>query len=567
MQSLLSTLKGYDIHLLTVIANRWDVNLNTPVPHEAAATLNGAMLNPQEAEAQWLRLGDRERGALQMVLGAKEHKMALTQYSRLYGDIREMGEDERRRETPHLKPQGMSETLYYRGLLAVGFAQGAAGLQKFVYVPPDLAAVLPSHLTGYDLSAEEGEALELEAEAEVTLTLDADDTLVDDMTTLLAYLQLENVKRVKATLADFDRQALEDYLLTDTPPMRMALMMGLLAALQLAADNDEGYFKPVPLKARQWLNESRPQQLYILTEGWMGSEIFNELAFVNGLILEAGTWKNDPTLIHKAIKNSLALVPDEGWFSIPELIASIKERDADFQRPGGDYSSWYIRDEESGDFLKGFEHWDRVDGAVLYVTLTSSLYWLGMVELGRNGEEEMLQLTPYGRAFAKKATWPQEKQADLPLEVLEDARILLPRHLSRYDRFQLSRFTEWGQVDADGYEYQISAGSLLRADKQGIKVEHITTFLKRTSHDEVPKAVYDLLEQWGKTGGAGVVLSKVDLLETDTQTTLDQIWEIPQLRRFLGTRLGERAVIVRAGMWEALVSEMHSRGMLVDEEK
>jgi hypothetical protein len=572
MQLLLPTLKTYDLHLLTIIANRWDVDLSTPDPQLAATQLATAMLDPLRAEAEWVRLGDRERGALQMLLGAKGHKMALTQYSRLYGAIREMGEDARRRETPHLQPQNMSEVLYYRGLLAIDFDQGAAGLQKFIYVPSDLAAVLPTHLTGYDLSAEADDGLDLEHEQEAALEVKPwhgpDDTLIDDLTTLLAYLQLEKVNRAEGYLSEYDRQALEDYFLSPTPPMRLGLMVGLLTALQLAAENEDAHFKPIPVKARQWLNESRSQQAHLLAEAWLNSAAFNELDFVAGLELERGMgiWQNDPRLLHKVIKKFLAHAPADSWFGVGELIASIKAQEADFQRPGGDYTSWYIKDEETGQFLKGFESWERVDGAMLFVALTQSLYWLGLVELGQSEAGEMLRLTDDGRAFAEKQPWPSEKPADIPLQVSEDGRVIAPRSLSRYDRFQLARFTDWEAIK-DGYEYQISANSLLRADKQGIKAEHISTFLKRTSHNQVPQAVYDLLEQWAQAGGASVVLSHADLLETESQSTLDTLWEIPQVRRFLGTRLGERAVIVRPGMWSALVAELHSRGMLVEEEQ
>ncbi len=45
-------------------------------------------------------------------------------------------EAKRDREKPHLNPATVAETLYYRGLLAMAFDQGKAGVQQFVLCRP-----------------------------------------------------------------------------------------------------------------------------------------------------------------------------------------------------------------------------------------------------------------------------------------------------------------------------------------------------------------------------------------------------------------------------------------------
>src|SRR5690606_25543998 len=93
---------------------------------------------------------DQERGALQTLVSAPEHKMPEAQFSRFFGEIRQMGPGRRDREKPHLHPASIAETLYFRGLLAVAYDQAKTGGQRFAYVPPDLAAVMPTHATGLD---------------------------------------------------------------------------------------------------------------------------------------------------------------------------------------------------------------------------------------------------------------------------------------------------------------------------------------------------------------------------------------------------------------------------------
>ena len=578
MTTLLTTLNNYDLHMLRIIANRWDVDLETNYTQEAAEQLAEAMLDEERAATEWGRLSDKERGAFLMLLGARDHKMTLAQYGRFQGDIREMGEDRRQRETPHLKPLGMAELLYYRGLIGVMYDQAAASPQKFVYVPHDLAEVLPTHETGYDLSEEpddfpddddddnEEQVTTTEA-GEVELVFRGDTAIVDDVATILAYLQLENAKREANSLNEMDRQAVEEFMLGDTSKARIALIMGLIAGLGLASDDGDGYFKPVPQKARRWLDQPRTQQIHALADTWEASALFNELYYIPSVTLESAAWQNDPTLIRRTVKTFLQQQSETDWVSVDKLVAAIKKDDPDFQRPGGDYDSWYIVDDETGDYLRGFDSWDRVDGKVIEVALGGPMYWLGLADIGRSDLGGMLRLNAYGRAFIEKAKWPQVKDPETLVSVADDGLIQAHRNLSRYDRFQLSRFTEWGFPSGDHYEYFLTVDSLMTANDYGIKAEHIRSFLKRTTDNNIPVSVDEMLEQWEKTGGAAVTLRRADILETDTIDDLEGILNTPELRRFLGARLGDRAVIVRDGQWDQLAAAIRQSGILLEEKK
>src|SRR5258707_9319744 len=98
------------------------------------------------------------------------------------------------------------------------------------------------------------------------------------------------------------------------------------------------------------------------------------------------------------------MVPSDTWWSVDQLINAVKEEEADFQRPNGDYDSWYIRDAATNQYLRGFETWDKVDGAVLRFILTGPMHGLGLVDTAENGGA--CRLTAYGRAFIDLADWP-----------------------------------------------------------------------------------------------------------------------------------------------------------------
>src|SRR5436853_3314908 len=148
MQDLSRTLSDYDLELLRVIANRWDVDLNSRDAKQAAERLASAMLKPERASDAWDRLNDEQRGALQALLGGGG-KMPKAIFSRMYGDIRQIGPEKLEREKPYLNPASLAEALFYRGLIAVTFGEGTKAPQPVVYVPSDLIPLLPAHKTSY----------------------------------------------------------------------------------------------------------------------------------------------------------------------------------------------------------------------------------------------------------------------------------------------------------------------------------------------------------------------------------------------------------------------------------
>ncbi len=563
MQNLLPTLLDYDPGLLAIIAHRWDVDLDVPDKRGAAELLAEAMLDPERAAVEWGRLNDQERGALQTLLGAPNHKMSEVQFSRLFGEIRQMGPGRRDREKPHLSPVSVAETLFYRGLLALAYDQGKAGMQAFVFVPPDLADALPSHETGFNLTREPEESSEswpVDGEAEPDKVTPANTTLVDDMATLLAYLQIERVTSDKNSLREQISAALASYWLGGNDPARVALLISLAGSMGLAASED-GVLRPVPSNARRWLEETRPRQVRALVEAWRDTTLFNDLWYTPGLRVEETGWRNDPLLARQTILTFLEMVPPDEWWPIGELIEMVKVEEPDFQRPAGDYESWYIRDAQTGDYLRGFASWEQVDGAVLRFILNGPMHWLGLVDLGQ--QNRTCRLSIYGRAFCGETDWPDPAEDRAPIVIQPDGVVTAPRTVSRYERFQLARITEW-RVSTPPYTYALTAAGLRRGARQGIAGDAVQAFLRRASHSDLPAPVLQMIERWEKTGKAEIWLSRAVILRANSPEALQSILETPELRRYLGAALGPNAVLVRAGQEADLAAALSQRGILAE---
>ncbi len=113
---------------------------------------------------------------------------------------------------------------------------------------------------------------------------------------------------------------------------------------------------------RHFLEAKRGEALLQLFLAWKTEHPDQRAAPVAQSDIE-GKWENDPLRARQTVLGFLSSIPAETWWSMGSFMAAIKQRNPDFQRPAGDYNSWFIRDKGSGEFLRGFEHWDEVDGA------------------------------------------------------------------------------------------------------------------------------------------------------------------------------------------------------------
>lgn len=561
MLSLLTVLQNYDLELLTVIAHRWDVDLTARDAKRAAEQLAAAMLNSDKVSDLWDRLSDDQRGALQTLLGSAGAKMMNLVFNRLFGEVRPMGAEKMEREKPYLNPANLAEALFYRGFIGFAYGEGSKTNVMWAFVPHDLVPLIPAQRTSYDKLADEMEPLP--SAPEPANVRQADTTLVDDLATLLAYCQLHSVALENGQFSAEHQKAIRPYLLGSGSPARLALMITIALAMRVATET-VGNFKPMSNNARKWLELPRPDQVKAMAEAWRESQVYNELWFTPGLKAESGRWQNDPLLARQTVLTFLESVPAHDWFSIDSFIETVREEEPDFQRPDGDYESWYIRDAQTGQYLRGFENWDKVDGAVLRFILIGPLHGLGLLDTADGGAA--CRLSAYGRAFLGVTDYPAPGTEGTSITIQADGVCEVPRTTSRLDRFQLARFAEWGKA-VDPFPYRITTGSLAQAATQGISADVILRFLKRAADDQIPSTVLNLIETWGQGKSEAATLSQLTVLRVPTAELMETIQSNPALRRYLGITLGPTAVAVRPGQWHDLAAALEANGVLVEIEQ
>jgi hypothetical protein len=249
-------------------------------------------------------------------------------------------------------------------------------------------------------------------------------------------------------------------------------------------------------------------------------------------------------------------------------VTAVKETHPDFQRPDGDYTSWYIRDTASGDYLSGFESWDHVEGALIADLLTGPLRWLGVVATATNdavapGQGPVCRLMPSGLRFLGLASSESESLASPPIVVQPDFSVELPPPVSLYTQFQLERFATL--QSRKPCRYQLTVGALGRALARGIHVEQVVAFLRQASDGRLPANVAGQLQMWAGRFGQ-VQLEEVALLRVKTERILKELSVLPETRPYIGQILSPTLALVRKRDLPRLQKELRKLGFLPPKE-
>ena len=544
MPDLYTSLLKHDLGHLRIVAVLWGLELDSNETESVAKELSASLLDPDLLAEIWEALNPEAQTALEALV-TKNGRIPWAEFTRRFGDIREMGAGKRDREKPHLNPISTAEILFYRALLGRAFFNTAAGAQEFAYIPDDLYKLI-SHRDAESQRKVEKESPSLSvpvaeneplgrpaSPGEKANPIPANDYLLDDATTLLAALRLG----IEIPETHIPVQALEQ----------------LLKAAKIILKSG-----PKPEKVKTLLEAPRDEALQMLTDAWLDSETFNELRQLPGLVFE-GEWKNQPVITREFLLNLLDAIPEGKWWSLPAFIRDVKTKYPDFQRSAGDYDSWFIKRESDGEYLRGFAHWDQVDGKLVKYFITGVLHWLGQVELA--APEDRAEAT----AFRVKGEKFKGKSEDGKIVVRSNGQVSMPRFAPRAVRYQVARFCEWEAEKLDDYRYSITPPSLKKAGEQGLKVEHLLALLAKYSTGGIPPVLVKALKRWEANGTEARVQTQV-VLRVSRPEILEELRK-SKAARFLGELLGPTAVVIKDGAQSKVLAALAELGLLAEGEK
>lgn len=540
MPDFIHSLQSRDLGHLRIVAELWGVELTSVEANAARKELATLLLDKGMVREIVDSLTTEPKLALQ-ALAKAGGKIPWAAFARRFGEIRDAGPGRRDREHVHLNPISPAETLFYRALLERAFFDTPSSPQEFAYIPDDLLALIPQEdsWSGQASLPATGESPlgRSASPKERKHPLPFSDRILDDACTYLAAMRL----------------GWQTSPYTENWRYPTSILTDLLTASQLIADST-----PQPESIKSFLEAHRKEALETLVRAWRLSGTFNELHHVPGLICD-GEWVNQPLATREFLLNLISFLPRGQWWSLSAFIRLVKEKFPDFQRPAGDYDSWFIKRSSDGTYLRGFSFWDDVDGALIRYIISGPMFWLGIVELATPGEGA----APSAFRLATPGSQPSLLEKG-KLHVTSQGRVDVPRLLPRSVRYQIARFCEWEDEKEDEYRYRVTPRSLYKANQQGLKVEQMLGLLKKHAAAPIPSHFVRALKRWEMKGIEARVENQT-VLRVGSPKVLEEL-RGSKAGRFLGDSLGPVVAIVKPGAQSRVLAALAELGILAQDE-
>ena len=495
MPTTAQMLLDYPDTLLQVLAELRGAFLDGADHREQAVDILAAQItDPTSVQMAYEEVGDywpESQTALDLLL-KEGGEMAEAQFSRQFGSIRQMGPAKLQRETPWMNPESPAELLYYYGLIGRGFKGAGQAAHTIIYIPTDVAPWLPHPQRE---QSEGGLPVRPAPPPPQSRVMVTDDSFLEDAGTLLGFLRAEKLRLTAQGPhpEDTDRfvQRLQTPYSGDIPDLnvRLALLLHLANRLGWLRRGDDGHVQLTGNRVRQFLDLTRAEQRRALWDAWCETPEWNDLCRTPGLeCADTGNWHNDPLQTRQTLLRLFAMLQPGAWYHQDEVVQAIKEIEPDFQRPTGDYETWYIRSTENAEFVKGFDRWDAVEGALVRFLIRGPLHWLGAVDLAEPSAGDNFQLS-LSQAGAQWLGLEVPQPYDPPRKAMvvgDDFTVHVPYGIPLTDRFRVERFAAW-QASYPDYVYQINQRSLKRAADEGIPTDKIVEFLRAHTKSIPPK--------------------------------------------------------------------------------
>jgi hypothetical protein len=499
-------------------------------------------------------LGPRERAALERV---QQHGGALsaTVLEREFGRVRDHADypNQRAYLLALEQPPSPTERLYTLALLLR--LQDGHGYA----IPPDLLALLPP-------APERTDTLRLDPTDAPERVTTADPRLAERLLLILMALGQDGLLEViptgglnKASLAriakwrdpkdKFEGAWREEHWPYVSFLRRIAEGAGLLRA------GADARLRPTNA-ALHWMRQPPVERARRLLEGWVAST-WDELVSFLGMKVQRG-YSRDLPGAKRAIIRLLGQVAPNQWVALDDFAAAVKVVEPDFARPDGRYDTWGLLS-YSRQPLDGFERWDEVEGQQLRVIASGTFRWLGLTDLGTQGEDAVsFRINQLGAALLGGEHAPNAPPEE-PLVVQPNFEVVAPAFASPYARFQLGRIAARTPSESDTEIYTLTKKSIQAALERGITLDDMLRFLREHAGREPPQNVAATLREWAGQHGQ-VTLRRGVLLQTEDSTLLEQIRRDKRVKLPQIEQLTEAAWLLREADSAALAERLRKAG-------
>ncbi len=379
MPTILDTIRDYDEDILTMIAETWGIEIDFKGKASPAEQLAAFIHQGEMTDEIISALPENSKKGLKTLI-KEGGKIQWDQFTRKFGELREMGAGRRERERPDRNPVSATEVLFFKALIGRAFLETSQGLFEFAFLPDEIHQFLKPTHTPASLPT-----INQVPERQVEKKLISNDKIIDTATTILAGLR-----------TGLSAQELISF----TSNLPYPFLIGLLNELELVTGDQVSNTEKVKI----FLESERGPALIQLAGAWKNSQEMNDLDLIETLIFEGKTSGN-LIFSRNALINHIQNLSDDAWYSFDDLCSWIHQNEPDILRSGGDYEAWFIKNSSTGEYVRDFKYWPQVEGAYIRMMLQKPLFWLGYLDLGKLPGESQPSVFRKSKWFKALACW------------------------------------------------------------------------------------------------------------------------------------------------------------------
>jgi len=317
-----------------------------------------------------------------------------------------------------------------------------------------------------------------------------------------------------------------------------------------------------------WLRVTGEDLIVALTpESFAQQPLIQQIRHLSNGFISTAEWSEEPDDAFddilpiqsacSAFVHSLQALPDlEQYYTVPDFLTALYDRVGDLVVTQLDFKHYkpvpYNKSEQA--YREELASWERErlprwvarETAFAEAVLTSWMYWLGLVEVGRLADQTLaFRLTELGRALLTRTevmpTEPITPAAATPWVVQPNYDIVV--YLDAISPAQLAfleQHAERRQAEAHTAHYQLTRDSIYRALESGATLDSILTTLRLGSQADLPQNVERELREWAGQREQLTLRTKAKLIAFPSAETRALALEAG----LHGTPVGETYVLV-----------------------
>jgi hypothetical protein len=515
MPTILGTIIEYEEDILEMIMEAWGINLEHKEKRKNTEQVSIIISQKKLIEEMFDALPEKYLQAIN-ALFIEKGRIPWDKFTREFGELREMGSAHRRQVRPDRNPVSTTEALFYRGIIGRAFFETGQGLKEFAFIPEEFYQYLQPVI-----SISKSNTFEPISDNLVEKTVLANDTIIDHACTILAGLR---IALPVEDLPQFTQGLPVSFLIQLLQGMKLITT----TRLEISSKNAKGY-----------LESQRGTALTQMVQAWKNSQEIDELDLIESLEFESKR-KNNPLQTRNFLLGLISGLAMDRWFDIQGFCNWVHDTQPDFIRSGGEYDAWFVKDPLTGESIKGFDNWQRVEGNYIKTMILDVLFWTGFLDLGKRRGEKSPTVFRKSKWFKALESGVDLKYSTLQkkeFELEKSGRITIDRFFPRDIRYQVARCSEWESVRGHKYSYRLSPNAFQRMESQGLKISQLILLIRHYSRKPLPQNILDALERWEKFGKE-TELEKIIILKVKSAVILDRLISSPA-KKYIISRLND----------------------------